>query len=159
MKPPHPKCGPSTLSVGRIGGGVSVNTVPDECWIEVDRRLIPGETAETAWQEAIAELESLPFPVEHDAPWLESAPLPDDTNGPLSDQLLEVIREVAGPHQSIGVAFGTHASRTARIGIPSVVFGPGNIAQAHTKDEWIDLNQLDQAAEIYFQFCKSFKNP
>lgn len=157
-KPPHPKCGPSTLSVGRIGGGVSVNTVPDECWIEVDRRLIPGETAETAWQEAIAELESLPFPIEHEEPWLESAPLPDDTNGPLSDQLLEVIQEVAGLHQPIGVAFGTHASRTARIGIPSVVFGPGDIAQAHTKDEWIDLKQLDQASEIYFQFCKSCKN-
>jgi acetylornithine deacetylase len=69
-----------------------------------------------------------------------------------------VIEEVAGPHQPIGVAFGTHASRTALIGIPSVVFGPGNIAEAHTKDEWIDLKQLDQAAEILYQFCKSFKN-
>jgi acetylornithine deacetylase len=58
----------------------------------------------------------------------------------------------------IGVAFGTHASRTARAGIPSVVFGPGNIAQAHTKDEWIEIQQLQQAAEVYYQFCKSFKS-
>jgi acetylornithine deacetylase/succinyl-diaminopimelate desuccinylase-like protein len=33
------------------------------------------------------------------------------------------------------------------------VFGPGDIAQAHTKDEWIDLAELDQAAEVYFRFC------
>jgi len=156
-KPAHPKCGTSTLSVGRIGGGESVNIVPDCCWIEVDRRLIPGETAETARQEVIEELASLPFPIEHEEPWVQSAPLPDDANGLLADQLLEVIQQVAGPHQPIGVAFGTHASRTTRIGIPSVVFGPGNIAQAHTKDEWIDLKQLDQAAEILCQFCKSFK--
>ena len=38
-------------------------------------------------------------------------------------------------------------------GIPAVVFGPGDIAQAHTKDEWIDLAQLDPAAEILFRFA------
>ncbi|MBD3672802.1 MAG: M20 family metallopeptidase [Planctomycetaceae bacterium] len=157
QKPAHPKCGPSTLSVGRIGGGSSVNIVPDSCWIEVDRRLIPGETAEEAQAAVIEELKSLPFEVIHHPPWLTSAPLPDDENGPLAAQLMRCIESVAGDRESIGVAFGTHASRTARIGIPSVVFGPGNIAQAHTKDEWIDIQQLEQAAEVYYQFCKTFK--
>ena len=41
--PPHPLCGPPTFSVGRIEGGISVNTVPDQCVIEIDRRTIPGE--------------------------------------------------------------------------------------------------------------------
>lgn len=158
QKPAHPKCGPSTLSVGRIGGGSSVNIVPDSCWIEVDRRLIPGETAAAAQEAVIEELNSLPFEVTHHTPWLESAPLPDDSNGHLADQLMQSIETVESGHQCIGVAFGTHASRTARIGIPSVVFGPGNIAQAHTKDEWIDVAQLDQAAEVYYQFCKTFKS-
>lgn len=156
QKPAHPKCGPSTLSVGRIGGGASVNIVPEECWIEVDRRLIPGETAQEAQQAVIDELQSLPFEVIHHQPWLISAPLPDDENEALATSLLKSIDEVAGPHETIGVAFGTHASRTATVGIPSVVFGPGNIAQAHTKDEWIEIRQLQQAAEIYYQFCKSF---
>src|SRR5207249_3490070 len=35
--------GPATMSVGRIDGGTSVNTVPDRCQVEIDRRLIPGE--------------------------------------------------------------------------------------------------------------------
>ena len=41
-------------------------------------------------------------------------------------------------------------------GIPTVVFGPGDIAQAHTADEWIELAQLDQAAEVLFRFATSF---
>ena len=63
------------------------------------------------------------------------------------------IASVVGPRQVIGVPYGTHASRFARAGVPSVVLGPGDIAQAHTKDEWIEISQLEQAAEIYFQFC------
>jgi len=38
-------------------------------------------------------------------------------------------------------------------GVPAVVFGPGSIDQAHTVDEWIDIEQVRQASEIYFQFC------
>ena len=66
---------------------------------------------------------------------------------------MATIAAVIGPKKVIGVPYGTHASRFARAGVPSVVFGPGDIAQAHTKDEWIEIAQLDQAAEIYFQFC------
>ena len=49
--------------------------------------------------------------------------------------------------------FGTDASRVAVAGVPAIVFGPGDIAQAHTKDEWIDLAQLEPAAEILFRFA------
>ena len=43
LVPAHPLCGPPTMSIGRIEGGISVNTVPDVCEIEIDRRVIPGE--------------------------------------------------------------------------------------------------------------------
>jgi acetylornithine deacetylase len=39
--------------------------------------------------------------------------------------------------------------------VPSVVYGPGHIEQAHTKDEWIEVAQLDAASEIYFRFCQA----
>ena len=39
-------------------------------------------------------------------------------------------------------------------GLPCVVFGPGDIAQAHTKDEWIDLDQLRLASEMYFEIAR-----
>lgn len=154
QRPAHPLCGPATLSVGRIDGGSSVNIVPDHCSIEVDRRLIPGEDRFGVIDELADYLRSkLDFEVTHDEPYCASPSLGDDLNGALSEQLMRAIRDVVGPRQVIGVPYGTHASRFARVGIPSVVFGPGDIAQAHTKDEWIEISQLDHAAEIYYRFC------
>lgn len=153
-RPAHPLCGPATLSVGRIEGGSSVNVVPDFCTIEIDRRIIPGEENDGAIQELIAYLsQNFDFEIGHDAPFCASPPLNDDLNGDLAAQLMTVIESVVGPRQKVGVPYGTHASRMARAMVPAVVFGPGDIAQAHTKDEWIEVAQLEQATEIYYQFC------
>jgi acetylornithine deacetylase len=152
--PAHPLCGPATISVGRIEGGISVNTVPDFCTIEIDRRVIPGEDSMAAI-DLLAEYlrERLDFEVEHWPPWSTGIPLADDNNAELADRLMQHVTGVVGPHQKVGVAYGTHASRIDDAGVPSVVFGPGSIDQAHTKDEWIAIDQLEQAAEIYFRFC------
>ena len=48
-----------------------------------------------------------------------------------------------------GVPFGTDGSAFSVVGIPTIVLGPGDIAQAHTCDEWIDLEQLERGAEVY----------
>jgi succinyl-diaminopimelate desuccinylase len=151
---PHPLCGPPTFSVGRIEGGISVNTVPDECVIEIDRRMIPGEENVDAVAEVIGFLSSrLDFEVEMDPPWSRAAALPDSANGPCADRLLREVRAVRGRGEKVGVPYGTHASRLAAVGVPSVVFGPGSIAQAHTKDEWIAIRELNEAAEIYYGFA------
>lgn len=153
---PHPLCGPATLSVGRIEGGTSVNTVPDWCTIELDRRCIPGEDGMAVIEDVRQFLASkLEFEVEFLPPFLMGPPLPDSDNGTWADRLLQHIGSVAPSREKIGVPYGTHASRTALAGVPSVVFGPGSIQQAHTKDEWIETEQLLQAAEVYYQFCRS----
>ena len=54
----------------------------------------------------------------------------------------------------IGVPFGTDAAVFSSVGVPSVVFGPGSIDQAHTVDEWLALDQLTQASEILYQFAR-----
>ncbi len=153
-RPAHPLCGPATLSVGLIAGGSSVNVVPDSACIDIDRRTIPGENS----QDVIAEVTqflrtNLDFELEHELPYCQSAPLGDELNGNLALELKTTIERVVGPRQLIGVPFGTHASRIARASTPVVVFGPGSIDQAHTKDEWIAIDQLRHAAEIYYQFC------
>ena len=152
--PAHPLCGPATLSVGLISGGASVNVVPDECSIEVDRRLTPGDNADEAYDDIRNFLTSnLDFEFDMQPPYIVSPTLSNDDNGWLSNGLQQHISEVAGPHSSVGVPYGTHASRTCAAGVPSVVFGPGSIDQAHTKDEWIEIHQLEKAAEVYFRFC------
>jgi acetylornithine deacetylase len=153
--PPHRLCGGATLSVGLISGGLSVNTVPDFATIDIDRRLLPGEAWEDAYGDVVEYLRRTlgpEFPVEHERPFPPGPALADDDNGPLAELLGGVARDVAGRGAAIGVPFGTDASKTAQAGVPSVVFGPGSIAQAHTADEWLPLDELEQASEILYRF-------
>lgn len=154
----HPLCGQATFSVGTITGGISVNTVPDRCTIEVDRRLLPGEQNAEALQHAIdflAKHPAIDFPIEHERPFMDGATLSDEVNGPLADRLVEVVRREIGPCEKIGVPYGTDASKIASHGVPSVVFGPGSIDQAHTCDEWLDLAELQKAADAFYEFAKA----
>ena len=153
--PPHPRCGSATFSVGRIDGGISVNTVPDECTIDIDRRCIPGEDPAAAIPHVIAYLRQQVPDVDFEMlpPWVTGATLSDHNNGEWADRLMQHVEAVAGSHQKIGVPYGTNASRFALGKIPAVVFGPGSIDQAHTRDEWIELSEIDQAADILFRFC------
>lgn len=155
-QPPDPVLGPRTLSVGRITGGVSPNTVPDFCRIDIDRRLIPGETAEGAAADLKKFLEgcnAIDFPFTLTQAHAACPPLSPVLSGELVKRLGSAIDGVAGPHKVHPVPFGTDASTIAGAGVPVVVFGPGDIAQAHTKDEWIDLDQLAPAAEILYRLA------
>ena len=65
--------------------------------------------------------------------------------------------EISLSPDPLGVAYATDAAMLSGIGgIPSVVLGPGNIAQAHTNDEWIEIAQLEQAVGVYLGVCKAF---
>ena len=154
--PADPVLGPRTISVGRVTGGVSPNTVPDFCRADVDRRLLPGETFESATADLEAFLRALPgvdfpFTLKQNSPGC--SPLAPEPSVELVKRLGAAIDSVVGKHTVHSVPFGTDASRIAVTGVPAVVFGPGDIAQAHTKDEWIDLAQLEPAAEILFRFA------
>ena len=90
-----------------------------------------GAAAAPAWAQALL----------HDRGWLLALVVP------------LAFATVAGPRRKQGAWYGTNASRIAATGVPAVVFGPGSINQAHTVDEWIDVNELRQASEIYYRFC------
>ena len=156
--PFHPLCGRPTLSVGRIFGGQSVNIVPDKCTIEIDRRLIPGEDPKSAWSTVRENLlERFGPNIVIDEPWISSPGLSNQNNAALTETLLKSISKFVPSRRSVGVAYCTHASTLSAAGVPAVVFGPGSIEQAHTVDEYISIEQLDQAAAVYFEFaCNGF---
>jgi acetylornithine deacetylase/succinyl-diaminopimelate desuccinylase-like protein len=152
----HPLLGQPTLSVGRIFGGVSINTVPDRCTIEIDRRVVPGEDPHAAREHAVQTVAGMlshdPM-VEHDPPLLVSPGLSDELSHTLAAQLSETIRRCGAPGRCVGVPYGTDAPAFAAAGIPTVIFGPGSIEQAHTADEWVAIEQLRAATEILFRFA------
>lgn len=153
--PVDPLCGSPAMCVSRIAGGTAVNIVPARCEIEIDRRLIPGEEPDQVWAEFNRVLQ--PLGARCEEPWLKAPALGNQLNGKLSAQLLTCV-QAAGQTDArlVGVPYCTNASTLAAAAIPSVVFGPGSIAQAHTADEYIDIHQLETAADIYFRFCSIF---
>jgi acetylornithine deacetylase len=154
----HALCGPPTISIGTIQGGLSVNTVPDRVTIEIDRRCIPGESPREAYRHAVRYLADALADDAHivnDPPFSESLGLADNANGPFAHRLLAVASQHWPTSGIVGVPYGTNASIYAHEGVPTIVFGPGSIAQAHTVDEWIDVEQLQLASEIYYKFALS----
>ncbi len=154
---PHPMLGPPSLSVGRIEGGLTANIVPDRCEIEIDRPLLPGEDASDCIEEVRVLLDRIPGgaeAIEFGEPWVHMpalAPRAEAWIAPLSI----AIEEATGRHPEIrGVPFGTDAGPLAEAGTPCVVLGPGDIAQAHTKDEWIEIEQVQLAAEMYYRIAR-----
>ena len=66
--------------------------------------------------------------------------------------------KVARRRRTLGADFFTDASPLASAGIPAILYGPGDIAQAHTSEEWIDLTQLEQATEVVKRFLQEVES-
>ena len=151
----HPLCGGPTVCVSTIRGGTGVNTVPDEVAIDIDYRVAPGEQPQVAYHQLIdyvaEHADCGRATVEHERPWLESGGLDDQHNRAWADRVSAAARSMGGTGERVGVPYATDAPAIAGCGIPTVVFGPGSIDQAHTDDEWIAVDQLTSAVEV---FCR-----
>jgi acetylornithine deacetylase/succinyl-diaminopimelate desuccinylase family protein len=157
--PRHPMLGPPSLSVGRIEGGQSVNIVPDWCEIEVDRRVNPGEVSAACPRQVLDYLHRALGDVQHiefDAPWIDLPALGSEASRDWTAPIGEAVARILGrPPRIFGVPFGTDAGPLCEAGIPCLVLGPGDIARAHTKDEWIELEQVRQAVDVYYEIMRS----
>jgi acetylornithine deacetylase/succinyl-diaminopimelate desuccinylase family protein len=148
----HPLLGAATVNVGEISGGAQPNIVPDFCKISVDRRTLPGETDAKVKREIAAFLRVKKLSANISSTKLAPA-LPLETNYklPLVQQYLKCV----GQTKPLGVHYFCDAAILSAGGIPSVVFGPGDIAQAHTEDEWISLTELERGKNLLLQFLNS----
>jgi acetylornithine deacetylase len=136
---------------------VAINTVPERATIEIDRRLAPGESPAAAYNSLkthIAEhVNLLGCQIEHDPPFMQSVGLSDGLNRNLAVRLAGVVREHGRASELVGVPFGTDAAAISAAGVPTVVFGPGSIDQAHTADEFISVDELHTATDIFYRIA------
>ncbi len=148
----HPLLGAGTVSVGTIRGGTQTNIVPDHCIIGVDRRTLPGESERATRLAMSAFLKSRGLQAKVSNVKLKPCPaLETKTNLPLVQQFLGTLRQ----KRAVGLHYFCDAAVLAGGGIPSVVFGPGDIGQAHTADEWIAISQLERGHAMLLRFLKS----
>jgi acetylornithine deacetylase/succinyl-diaminopimelate desuccinylase-like protein len=148
----HPLLGAPTVNIGFIHGGTQFNIVPAQCVAGADRRTLPGETEASVRAEMHAWLRrhGLRATLTSDKS-TDCLPLETDARLPLVQQFLRTARQ----KKPEGVDYFCDASILAQAGIPSIVFGPGDIAQAHTSDEWIAKKSLEAATALLLKFLRT----
>lgn len=139
----HPLLGKPTLSVNRVGGGEAVNQVPAEAWAEVDVRYLPGGASPMDLLGRALEDKATLRVLSSHAPF-EVAP-----DAPLVRAAVEAARAAGREGRTLGLPYGTEASKYAPAGIPTVILGPGEPGLAHTARESIALEDLEAGARCY----------
>ncbi len=149
---PHPLCGHGRFNPGVIKGGVQVNTVPDWCEMEVDRRTLPGETKEEIYSEFRTRLDPLSkddpgFSYEITEPSWLIPPNDISSNEPVVRSLLNAYKVVFGKKTEV-MAF-VAGSDAPHLGCPTVICGPGSIAQAHSTNEFVAVEEVVKTVKMY----------
>jgi len=151
----HPLLGGPTINVGTITGGVKVNIVPDKCTIQLDRRLIPGENSEGAFNEIIEILKSLR---KRDSQLKYEVKLIGEAEPSEISPQEEIVKLLERNYKFVfhrrPIIYGLKGTTDARFfinqaKIPAAVFGPGSISEAHKVNEFVHIKELVSAAKIY----------
>jgi acetylornithine deacetylase/succinyl-diaminopimelate desuccinylase-like protein len=155
----HHLTGPALLTPTMVRGGSAPNVVPDHCEVWLDRRLAPGEEPAAALAEIDDVLERLRVEgtdVRRDAPLISLRGVNTAADHPLVAATERAVASVTGTHHvSSGVTYSTDACFLGRSGdVPCVVLGPGSIDQAHTDDEWVDLDEVVQAVDVFAEVVR-----
>ena len=143
----------STAQVGRIQGGIAVNTVPALCEFYVDHRSLPGVDPaqfEDAIERYIQDTVLPQMRHEHAEASVELTPLAGVPafEGSEDAVVTQLVRRLTGVQEQHKVAYASEAGQFQGAGIPAVVCGPGDIRQAHEANEYVTLEQIAQCHAV-----------
>ncbi len=159
----HKLVGPATLVCTMIEGGEGPNTIPAHCRLTFDRRTLPGETGRQAWEEveqavrAWAAAAPAGASVTTQPPFIDCPSMEVDAAAPIVEHARAACRSEGLDDAVQGVPFGSDASRMTDAGIPTIVFGPGHIEDAHTADEHVELAQVERAARMLADMARGWE--
>lgn len=157
----HPLIGPAVMNWGVIRGGTQPSMVADRCTLQVDRRRLPAETLEQVWSEYQQILDALAAEdpdfqcrmsrMAENMATMDHGGLEIALDHPLVTSLQAVLETLTGQPARIG-AFGgwTDGALLSNFGqIPAVVFGPGDLGVAHSRAEFVPVEELRLATLAY----------
>ncbi|HDL86244.1 MAG TPA: M20 family peptidase, partial [Candidatus Acetothermia bacterium] len=152
----YPGRGRTSLNIGQFDGGWQVNIVPDTARVKLDIRVVPAEDKNMVLElieklgaeEAAKEGASFSMNV-----FAYKDPIVSDADNPYVQAFLAA---VAGKGKLLPVEIAPYSTDAVeivpRIKVPVVIYGPGDIAQAHQPDEFLDLSSLREALEVIASF-------
>ena len=130
-----------TLNLGCIHGGDNPNRICGHCELEIDIRLTPGMDPDNIREELVDRVSKIVDPLNIQ---FELAPLFPGVPAYTADansEILDLVETMTG-QQGISVAFGTEAPHLQKLGLDTIIFGPGSIDQAHQPDEYMSLEMV-----------------
>ncbi len=149
----HAELGSPTLNVGTMTGGTQVNVVPASCRCEIDRRMLPGEDPDmltSELTELVADvMQGSGMPAPEITTTTGYPPLETASDAPVSRLAADACREVLGTADFVTAPWASNAGIFHEAGVPSILFGPGSIHQAHTRNEFILVDELERAVDVY----------
>jgi len=150
----HPLLGPSTLTCTAFEAGEGPNTVPSKARLRFDYRYLPTETGAAVYEDFKAIAEALPaampgLAVTVEPPFVDSSAMDVPEDAAVVTEMRAVCAERGLSDHVLGVPYGSDATKMVNDGgIPTIVFGPGSIDQAHAIDEYVEIDQVVAAAEM-----------
>ncbi len=147
--------GDGSLSVGVINGGTAINVVPDECVFRIDGRLVPGQT----YDGVIGFIRDIINDFKKDDPTFDAevdfcARTSNAVRFSEDSDLVRALRNssefVNGKPSDFGgfIAAGDNYF-FHKMGIPSLMYGPGTLDCIHKANEWVSVDELVEAAKVY----------
>jgi len=142
----------STLSTGVIHGGIAANVVPKDCVFQFDMRTLPHTSPDALHQEIRAYAQDLAREMQKvddksgiDLEWVSQTV---GLAAAETDAIVQWAMRLSRNNQVGKVSYGTEAGLFQKMGVPSVICGPGDIAQAHRPNEFVTLEQLAQCEKF-----------
>ena len=151
----HPLLGRKTINVGTISGGQLPNSVPDHCSFSVERRLLPGESPESAGERIIEKFRKAGVDFKL-SPGFSANAFEADAKNAFTMKFLESVREFVPDANFSGIPCATEAAHLSLNGISALVFGPGPLDKAHAVDEFVDVNEIVAARDIMLSFLTEY---
>lgn len=160
--PTHDILGKPTLNIGTISGGTKPNIVPPLCEIELDMRFLPGQSIEMMLSRVQEVIEKIKLD-NPDMSWELSSimrkrmPIEIKKDEPLIQFIREAAQEVTGEYPVFrGMPSPGDCEHLVKVGIPAVMFGPGNVEALHIANEYIEIDEIIKAVEIYSRIIIDF---
>jgi acetylornithine deacetylase len=148
----HALLGRASLHASLVTGGTELSTYPDRCTVQFERRTLPGETAADFTrevEEACARVrERRPELRAEVKPGFAQAPNEVAPDHPIVRALARSLGHASAAAPVEGLACWTDAALLTAAGIPAICFGPGDIALAHSAEEYVMVREIERATDV-----------
>jgi acetylornithine deacetylase len=156
----HRLLGHASLHASTIEGGIGWSTYPDRCVVRIERRTLPGESADDALtevQEACARVRHAGVPLQAHT-LLQFAQGPSDVaeDAPIVRALARAMDASGEEVRMEGLSAWTDAALLNDAGIPAICYGPGDISLAHSATEWVPVAEIERATAVLERLVRNW---